>query len=75
MPTKSRNRAKSKGRCHTGDMNQLDMAGPVPHSLQATLDKILGAIEESKTTLQWEIGRVSVQLGLSPETCGQGSMH
>ncbi|KAJ1216689.1 hypothetical protein NDU88_004290 [Pleurodeles waltl] len=64
MTTKSRNRAKAQGWCRASDMAQMDMANPDPHSLQATLDKILGAKEESKTTLQWEIGQVSVELGL-----------
>ncbi|KAJ1216525.1 hypothetical protein NDU88_004126 [Pleurodeles waltl] len=64
MLTKGRNRAKSQGWYSTGDMAQVDMTGPVPLSLQAMLDRILGAIEESKTSLKREIARVSVELGL-----------
>ncbi|KAJ1192064.1 hypothetical protein NDU88_001376 [Pleurodeles waltl] len=38
-----------------------------PH-LQATLDKILGAIEDTKVTLQWDISQVSVE---SPDEAWQ----
>ncbi|KAJ1152513.1 hypothetical protein NDU88_005288 [Pleurodeles waltl] len=64
MTTKSRNRAESQGRCRVSDMAQTDMANHVLHFLHATLDKILGAIEESKTMLQWEIGQVSAEMDL-----------
>ncbi|KAJ1165273.1 hypothetical protein NDU88_005701 [Pleurodeles waltl] len=40
------------------------MADPVTPCLQATLDKILGAIEDTKTTLQGDIGQVSVEVSL-----------
>ncbi|KAJ1128943.1 hypothetical protein NDU88_007315 [Pleurodeles waltl] len=40
------------------------MAEPVTPPLQATLDKILGAIEDTKTTLQRDIGQVSVEVNL-----------
>ncbi|KAJ1200694.1 hypothetical protein NDU88_004515 [Pleurodeles waltl] len=45
-------------------MEQPDDRDPVPGTLQATLDKILGGIEDTNTTLQRKIGQVSVELGL-----------
>ncbi|KAJ1214800.1 hypothetical protein NDU88_002411 [Pleurodeles waltl] len=52
------------GKSGDGDPLRSDITKPIPSSLQDTLDKILGAIEESKTTLQREIGQLSVELGL-----------
>ncbi|KAJ1118282.1 hypothetical protein NDU88_006477 [Pleurodeles waltl] len=40
------------------------MVDPVVPPLQATLDKILGAIEDTKVTLQLDIGKVSVEVSL-----------
>ncbi|KAJ1177861.1 hypothetical protein NDU88_003113 [Pleurodeles waltl] len=52
MSAKHRTKGKSEGKSLDGDKTKPDMAEPAPPSLQDTLDKILGAIEESKTTLQ-----------------------
>ncbi|KAJ1138899.1 hypothetical protein NDU88_005279 [Pleurodeles waltl] len=64
MSTQSRKKSRLQRKERVGGQSTLEMAEPVPHSLQLTLDKILGAIEESKTTLQREICQVSVELGL-----------
>ncbi|KAJ1119679.1 hypothetical protein NDU88_007864 [Pleurodeles waltl] len=64
MSTKQRSKGKPQWKNRDGDPTQSDMAIPIPPSLQDTLDEILGAIEECKTTLQREIGQVSVELGL-----------
>ncbi|KAJ1170828.1 hypothetical protein NDU88_002699 [Pleurodeles waltl] len=45
-------------------MAEVDEVAPVANLRPATVDRILGAIEESKTTPQWEIGQVPAELGL-----------
>ncbi|KAJ1115859.1 hypothetical protein NDU88_004080 [Pleurodeles waltl] len=64
MSSRVRNRSKVQARKHMGDSAGGAMAEPVTPPLQATLDKILEAIEDSKTTLQWDIGQVSVKVNL-----------